>query len=126
MEIAIESSDELEQLRTRLRKMSDDALVNFGKAARSLREGPKMARHVQAPVGRGACGVETEASESAVINCSDARQTSRAEFLGSVHVRVRGKTKIFLCTSKNGQLDSAQTLGAQTCHRYTSAVSSSP
>ena len=41
MEIAIESSDELEQLRTRLRKMSDDALVNFGKAARSLCQDPR-------------------------------------------------------------------------------------
>jgi hypothetical protein len=51
---------------------------------------------------------------------------SRAEPLGPVHVRVRAKDEIFLCTSKNGQLDCAQTLGAQTCHRYTSAVSSSP
>jgi len=36
MKIAIESSDELEQVRTRLRKMTDAQLVNFGKAARSL------------------------------------------------------------------------------------------
>ena len=36
MEIAIQSSDELEQLRTRLRKMSDDELIRFAKAARSL------------------------------------------------------------------------------------------
>ena len=36
MSIAFEPSDELEQLRTRLRKMSDDALTRFGKAARSL------------------------------------------------------------------------------------------
>jgi hypothetical protein len=36
MEISIESSDELEQLRTRLRKMTDAQLVSFGKAARSL------------------------------------------------------------------------------------------
>jgi hypothetical protein len=36
MEIAIQSSDELEQLRTRLRKMTDAQLVSFGKAARSL------------------------------------------------------------------------------------------
>jgi len=34
--IAIESSEELEQLRARLRKMSDEELVRFGKAARSL------------------------------------------------------------------------------------------
>ena len=36
MEIAIEASDELEQLRTCLRKMTDDELIRFGKAARSL------------------------------------------------------------------------------------------
>jgi hypothetical protein len=36
MSLAIESSDELEELRTRLRKMTDAQLVNFGKAARSL------------------------------------------------------------------------------------------
>ena len=36
MEIAIQPSDELEQLRARLRKMSDDDLIRFGKAARSL------------------------------------------------------------------------------------------
>jgi hypothetical protein len=36
MEIAIQPSDELEQLRLRLRKMSDAQLVSFGKAARSL------------------------------------------------------------------------------------------
>jgi hypothetical protein len=36
MSIAVESNDELGKLRQRLRKMSDDALVSFGKAARSL------------------------------------------------------------------------------------------
>jgi hypothetical protein len=36
MSIAIEPSGELEQLRTRLRKMPDDELIRFGKAARSL------------------------------------------------------------------------------------------
>jgi hypothetical protein len=36
MSIAIESNDELEQVRTRLRKMTDAQLVSFGKAARSL------------------------------------------------------------------------------------------
>jgi hypothetical protein len=36
MEIAIQSSDELEQLRARLRKMTDAQLVSFGQAARSL------------------------------------------------------------------------------------------
>jgi hypothetical protein len=41
MEIAIEPSDELEQLRLRLRKMSDAQLVSFGKAARSLCRDPK-------------------------------------------------------------------------------------
>jgi len=41
MEIAIESSDELEQLRTRLRKMTDAQLVSFGKAARSLCRDPR-------------------------------------------------------------------------------------
>jgi hypothetical protein len=41
MEIAIQPSDELEQLRLRLRKMSDAQLVSFGKAARSLRRDPK-------------------------------------------------------------------------------------
>ena len=41
MAIAIESSDELEQLRNRLRKMTDAQLVSFGKAARSLCRDPK-------------------------------------------------------------------------------------
>jgi len=41
MSIAIQSSDELEQLRTRLRKMTDAQLVSFGKAARSLCRDPK-------------------------------------------------------------------------------------
>jgi len=41
VEIA-QSSDEPEQLRTRLRKMSDAQLVNFGKAARFLRRDPKV------------------------------------------------------------------------------------
>jgi len=36
MEIAIQSSDELEKLHNRLRKMTDAQLVSFGKAARSL------------------------------------------------------------------------------------------
>ena len=39
MSIAIESSDELDQLkqlRTRLRKMSDDEMMRFGRAARTL------------------------------------------------------------------------------------------
>jgi len=49
MSIAIEPSDELEQLRTRLRKMSDDALVNFGTAAKSLCRDPLKANdaHLQ-------------------------------------------------------------------------------
>jgi len=42
MEIAIQSSDELEQLRNRLRKMSDAQLVSFGKAARSLCRDPNV------------------------------------------------------------------------------------
>ena len=41
MSIAIESSDELEELRKRLRKMPDDELVRFGKAARFLCRDPK-------------------------------------------------------------------------------------
>ena len=41
MVIAIQSSDELEQLRTRLRKMSDGELIRFGKAARSLCRDPR-------------------------------------------------------------------------------------
>jgi hypothetical protein len=41
MSIAIESSDELEQLCNRLRKMTDAQLVSFGKAARSLCRDPK-------------------------------------------------------------------------------------
>ena len=41
MEIAIQSGDELEQLRTRLRKMTDAQLVSFGKAARFLCRDPK-------------------------------------------------------------------------------------
>ena len=41
MSIAFESTDELEQLRTRLRKMSDDELICFGKAARSLCRDPR-------------------------------------------------------------------------------------
>jgi hypothetical protein len=35
MSIQIESGDELEQLRTRLRKMTDDELIRFGKALRA-------------------------------------------------------------------------------------------
>ena len=41
MSIQIESSDELEQLRARLRKMSDDELISFGQAARSLCRDPR-------------------------------------------------------------------------------------
>lgn len=36
MSIAIELGDEIEKLRTRLSRMSDEELVRFGKAARSL------------------------------------------------------------------------------------------
>ena len=36
MSIAFESRDELEELRKRLSRMSDEQLVRFGKAARSL------------------------------------------------------------------------------------------
>jgi len=68
MSIAIQSSDELEQLRARLRKMSDDDLVRFGKAARSLCRGPRLPGHVQAAVGRGSCGVAAQASKGAVIS----------------------------------------------------------
>jgi hypothetical protein len=41
MSIQIESSDELEQLRAHLRKMSDDEFMRFGKAARSLCRDPR-------------------------------------------------------------------------------------
>jgi hypothetical protein len=41
MSIAIESSDELEKLRARLSKLSDEELVRFGKAARSLCRDPR-------------------------------------------------------------------------------------
>ena len=41
MSIAFESTDELESLRKRLSKMSDDELVRFGKAARSLCREPR-------------------------------------------------------------------------------------
>ena len=41
MEIQIESSDELEQLRQRLRKMNAAQLVSFGRAARSLCRDPE-------------------------------------------------------------------------------------
>ena len=39
--ITIQSSDELEQLRARLRKMPDDEQVRFGKAARSCAGTPR-------------------------------------------------------------------------------------
>ena len=41
MEIAIQSGDELEQLRSRLREMTDAQLVSFGEAARFLCRDPK-------------------------------------------------------------------------------------
>ena len=41
MSITIQSSDELEQLRARLRKMPDEELVRFGKAARSCAGTPR-------------------------------------------------------------------------------------
>ena len=41
MSIEIESRGELEQIRTRLRKMTGAQLVNFGKAARCLCRDPK-------------------------------------------------------------------------------------
>jgi hypothetical protein len=41
MEIQIQFGDELEQLRARLRKMSDGELIRFGKAARFLCRDPK-------------------------------------------------------------------------------------
>jgi hypothetical protein len=39
--IAFESRDELEELRKRLSRMSDEQLVRFGKAARSLCRDPR-------------------------------------------------------------------------------------
>ena len=41
MSIAIECSDGLEQLRTRLRKMPDDELMRFGKAASGFCRHPR-------------------------------------------------------------------------------------
>jgi len=41
MSIAFGSTDELEQLRTRLRKMTDAQLVRFGKAASNLCRDPR-------------------------------------------------------------------------------------
>jgi|SRR5215469_784828 len=41
MSIAFESTDELEQLRQRLRKMSDGGFMRFGKAARNLCRDPR-------------------------------------------------------------------------------------
>jgi len=69
MEIAIQSSDELEQLRTRLRKMSETQLVSFGKAARSLCRDPKCPEVFKRQLEEA----KTEwrqASESAVIICA--------------------------------------------------------
>ena len=40
MSIAFESRNELEELRKRLSRMSDEQLVRFGKAARSLCRDP--------------------------------------------------------------------------------------
>ena len=40
MSIAFESCNELEELRKRLSRMSDEQLVRFGKAARSLCRDP--------------------------------------------------------------------------------------
>ena len=88
MSIAFESTDELEQLRSRLRKMSDDELMRFGEAARSLCRDPRcpdtfkrqLAERVRSRDG----GIRKR-----IDNCSDARQTSRAEPLEPVHVRVK-------------------------------------
>jgi len=68
MEIAIQSSDEVEQLRTRLRKMTDAQLVSFGKAARSLCRDPKCPEVFKRQTGRGAGRVETKASQDAVMD----------------------------------------------------------
>jgi hypothetical protein len=66
MSIAFE--DELENLRQRLRKMSEEQLIKFGSGREKSVPRPEMSGGVQAAVGRGACGVETEASESAVTS----------------------------------------------------------
>ena len=66
MEIAIQSSDELEQLRNRLRKMSDAQLVRFGKAASNLCRDPRCPRGVQAATRGSQNRVAAQASESAV------------------------------------------------------------
>ena len=66
MSIAIESSDELEQVRTRLRKMTDAQLVCFGKAARSLCRDPRCR------------GVFRRQLQKAVVECRR-RLQSRSE-----------------------------------------------
>ena len=63
MSIQIESSDELEQLRARLRKMSDDELMRFGKAPREACAGTQ---DVQAPVRRGAWRAAAQAYKGTV------------------------------------------------------------
>jgi len=66
MEIAVESNDELENLRQRLRRMPDAELIRFGKAARSLCRDPRCPDYVQAAVGRSASGVAAPASTYAL------------------------------------------------------------
>ena len=95
MQSPIESSDELKQLRTRLRKMSHEELVLFGKAARSLcrnRDCPDTFNWQLEEASAKWRGTP----ESTVLNCSCATaqgQTGRAEPRGPVHVRVQSKDK---------------------------------
>jgi hypothetical protein len=63
MEIVIQSSDELEQLRERLRKMSDPQLVSFGKAARSLCQDPRCPDTFQAATRGSQNRVEAQAPD---------------------------------------------------------------
>ena len=55
--IAFESRDELEELRKRLSGMSDEQLVRFGKAARSLCRDPKCPAPILAAYGVTADGL---------------------------------------------------------------------
>ena len=68
MSIEIESSDELEQLRTRLREMSDDEFETFWQGGEKSLPRLKMSRHLETSVGRGACRVAAPASQDAVMD----------------------------------------------------------
>ena len=73
--------DELEQLRARLRKMSGRGIGSVRQGREKSVPGPEMSRDVQTTTGRGACRVEAQAPESALISvpgASSRRWTSPA------------------------------------------------